>query len=105
MPMPRQVSAQRVQEAAWTLDGTRIGWRSGNGGERAGRSRERRNGCGGLKQARGPRRYSRGLVAARYVTARGARPASDYSANLTRKVKVLDFIKVWWPCLLISRRR
>ena len=22
MPMPRQVSAQRVQEAAWTLNGT-----------------------------------------------------------------------------------
>ena len=32
---------------------------AGNGGERTGRSRERRNRCGGLKQARGPRRYSR----------------------------------------------
>ena len=44
----------------------------GNGGERAGCSRERRNRCGGLKQARGPRRYSRGLVADRSVTCRSA---------------------------------
>ena len=28
---------------------------------------------------------------------RGASPASDYSANLTRKVKVLDFIKSGGP--------
>ena len=35
--MPRQVSAQRLQEAAWTLDGVPIGYRSGNSGERAGR--------------------------------------------------------------------
>ena len=52
--MPRQVSAQRVQEAAWTFNGTPSGWRSGNGGERAGRSRECRNRCGGLKQSRRP---------------------------------------------------
>ena len=44
----------------------------GNGGERAGRSRERRNGCGSLRQAGGPRRYSRGLVAARYVACQSA---------------------------------
>ena len=64
--------AQRAQEATWTLDGTPIGWRSGNGGERAGRSRERRNGWGALKQARGPRRYSRGLIDAGYFTFRPA---------------------------------
>ena len=62
MPMSRQVSAQRIQEAAWALNGTRIGYRTewggigGNGPVR-----------GGLKQAKGPRRYSRGLVAARSV--------------------------------------
>ena len=70
MPMSRQVSARRVQEATWTLNGTPIGWRAGNGGERAGRSRECRNPWGALEQARGPRRYGRGLVAARYVTCR-----------------------------------
>ena len=45
----------------------------GECGERAGRSRECRNRWGALKQARGPRRSSRGLVAARYVTCRPAR--------------------------------
>ena len=37
----------------------------GMGRDRTTRSRECRNRCGGLKQARGPRRYSRGLVAVR----------------------------------------
>ena len=41
-------------------------------GERAGRSRKRRNRCGGLRKAGGPRRYSRGLVAARSVACRPA---------------------------------
>ena len=50
--MSRQVSVRRVEEATWTLNGTPIGRRPGNGGERAGRSRERRNGYGGLRQAR-----------------------------------------------------
>ena len=72
--MSRQVLAQRVQEATRTFNWTPIGQRSGNGGERAGRSRERRNGCGGLRQARGPRRYSRGLVAARSVACRPDSP-------------------------------
>ena len=36
MPISRQVLAQRVQEATWALEGTPIGWRSENGGERRG---------------------------------------------------------------------
>ena len=74
--------------------------KAGKWPERAGRGNDCRNRCGGLEQAGGPRRYSRGLVAARSVirnlsvcfvgsrrAASGARSASDYSANLTRKVK------------------
>ena len=66
-PMPRQVSAQRVQEATWTCKGTPIGV-----GGMAGRGCECRNRCGALEQARGPRRYSRGLVADRSVACRSA---------------------------------
>ena len=44
----------------------------GMAGSARGRSGERRNGCAGLEQAGGPRRYSRGLVAARSVTCRSA---------------------------------
>ena len=72
--MPRRVSAQRVQEATWTLNGTPIGCGPGNGRERAGRGNDCRNRCGGLKQAGGPRHYSRGLVAARYVACRSDLP-------------------------------
>ncbi len=55
----------------------------------------------------GPRRRSIRCLSACPVgsrrTARGARSASDYSANLTRKVKVLDFIKSGGPILTIDR--
>ena len=80
MPMSRQVSAQRVQEATGTLDGTPSANGRGMGGERAGRSRKCRNRWDAPKQARGPRRYSRGLVAARYVT---CRPASSVPGGST----------------------
>ncbi len=52
--------------------GRSTGLPSADGRGMAGRSRERRNGGGGLEQAGGPRRYSRGLVAARSVTCRSA---------------------------------
>ena len=42
--------------------------------DRGKRSRECRNRCGALKQAGGPPRYSRGLVAARSVACRPASP-------------------------------
>ena len=64
--------------------------------------------------AGGPRRYSRGLVVCQvrclsgcFVGSRrtdsGARSARDYSATLTRKVKVLDFIKSGGPKLTVDR--
>ncbi len=105
MSMPRQVSAQRSQQTTWTLNRTRIAYQREWGGI-GGRRRQ-------SETSQRPRRYSRGLIAASSVTCRpasdsrrtasGARSASKYTANLTPKVKVLDFIKSGEPILTVER--
>ena len=59
--------------------------------QRAGRGNDCRNRCGGLEQAGGPRHYSRGLVAARYVACRPApsvpgRPTAGQGRRLAARM-------------------
>ncbi len=81
--MPRQVSAQRVQEVKWTCKGTPIGVGGMAGSARGAAVRPRR--CQ-------VRHLSACSVGSRRTDA-GARQASGYSANLKRNSKVLDFVK------------
>ena len=68
------------------------------------------NRCGGLEQAGGPRRYSRGprrcslplpvrLIRRFPADRRRGKAGAGYSANLKRNSKVLDFVKFGGPFL------